>query len=214
MKKSKKGSLGQQVNVIVRDKKFVFMALKKCGSVTLHKTVLDSLGYKDLSGKNINRVIRNDLAWTGDKHEIAELVDYIKISWVRNPFDRLVSGWMHRVRNNNDAKGYGISPKASFEDFINHICSVEDENLNVHFRQQTSFIAIQGKLVPDILIHLENLQEEWEQLRSKFNWLSSIRWHEQKTKGPGKYRKHYNKDLIEKVRHRFEEDLDLLEYDF
>jgi hypothetical protein len=204
--------LGKQINVVFNEKKLVLMILKKCASVTLHRTILESLGHKDLSGKNINRVFRNDLTLI-DKYEIVKL-DYTKAVWVRNPFDRLVSGWANRIRDKKDAKVYGVSPDISFEDFALYVCSIEDSNLNVHFRQQTFDLTIEGDLVPNVLIHLESLKEGWEKLRRDFNWLSPVKRHDHKTKGKGNYQKYYTTRLVKKVRQRFQQDLKLLGYEF
>ena len=43
---------GKRGNFVIHNKKFVFMMLKKCASVTMGKTILSSLGYTDLSGNN------------------------------------------------------------------------------------------------------------------------------------------------------------------
>ena len=205
--------LGKQLNVIFHDKQFAVMILKKCGSVTLHKTLLKSFGHTDLSGNNINKVFRQDFNLV-NKYEIAKF-NYTTTSWVRNPFDRLVSGWFNRIRNKKNAKSYGVDPNISFEDFALYICSLEDKDVNVHFHQQTFDIAIDGKLVPNRLIHLESLIEEWEDLRKEVPWLAPIKWREQWSKKKGDFKEYYKKDLlIEKVAQRFEQDLRLLGYTF
>ena len=207
--------LGDRINWVLHNKKFVFMILKKCASVTMKKVILSSLGYEDVSSENINRLTDDYFPLSMDKYKL-DALDYDKVVWVRNPFDRLVSAWSHRVRNNkkHSIRDYGIPHTTSFEDYIDYICSFKDEDLNVHFHQQTFNIAINDRLVPNIVVKIENLQEEWERVRERFEWLAPIKWHAHKSEKRGDYRRYYTKDLIKKVNNRFAKDLELLGYEF
>jgi hypothetical protein len=205
--------LGKRVNVVVHDKKFVFMMLKKCASVTMGKIILESLGYKNLRGDNVNKVIRK--LGCPNRYEV-DALDYTKLVWVRNPFNRLVSGWFDRVRRQPNAKimkWYGIPNTISFPDFVDWVCSIDDPHMNTHFRQQTSDITIDGRLVPNVVMKLENLNEEWKELQHVHDWLVDIKYHAHKSK-KGNYRDYYTDDLIKKVEIRFKDDLRLLDYSF
>lgn len=203
--------LGDRGNYVIHNKKFVFMMLKKCGSVTMGKVILESLGYKDLSGPNVNRVLGSLRL---NRYEVAAL-DYTKVVWVRNPFDRLVSGWFHRVHNvtmKEARDSYGIPNTISFPDFVEWVCSIKDKEMNAHFRQQTFDITIDGVLVPNVIIKLENLKEDWQLLKARFDWLVDIKYHEHRT-NKGNYCDYYKKDMIDKVKIRFVDDFRLLEYE-
>lgn len=203
--------LGKRGNYIIHDKKFVFMMLKKCASVTMGRVILSSLGHRNLNGDNVNRVLPKYLA--SDRYEVASL-EYTKLVWVRNPFNRLVSGWfdrIHLIRNEYTMAWYGVPNTISFPDFIYWICSIDDSQMNAHFRQQTSDITIDGELIPNVIIKLENLKEEWPKLQARYEWLADLR-HANKSK-KGDYKDYYTSDLIEKVRVRFKDDFRLLNYD-
>jgi hypothetical protein len=204
---------GKRVNIVIHDKKFVFMMLKKCASVTMGKVILESLGHKNTKGNNVNKILRTLDRF--NKYDVDGL-DYTKVVWVRNPFDRLVSGWfdrIHKIKNKNTMNWYGIPNTISFPDFIYWVCSIDDDNMNVHFKQQTIDITIGNRIVPNIVMRLETLQEDWKQLQSKFNWLIDLKYHEHKST-KGDYRDYYTNDLIEKVNNRFAKDLELLKYKF
>ena len=83
----------------------------------------------------------------------------------------------------------------------------------MHFRQQAHDITIDGRLVPNFIIKLENLNEGWKRLQKQQPWLADIKDRTHATK-KGDYRKYYTDDLIEKVRIRFKDDLNLLGYNF
>ena len=205
--------LGNRSNIVIHDKKFVFMMLKKCGSVTMGKIMLESLGHKELEGEEVDRVLSTLSHF--NRYEV-DALDYTKVVWVRNPFNRLVSGWfdrIHLIRNEDTMSWYGVPNTISFLDFIDWVCSIPDEEMNVHFKQQTADITINGRLVPNVVMKLENLTEEWEQLQSKFGWLAELKYHANKS-NKGDYRSYYNYETIEKVKSRFKDDLYLLEYTF
>jgi hypothetical protein len=207
--------LGNRSNIVIHDKKFIFMMLKKCGSVTMGMTILSSLGHTDLGGNNVNKVLGSETEHL-DKYEVDKLKDYTKVVWVRNPYNRLVSGWfdrIHLIRNEDTMSWYGVPNTITFPDFIDWVCSIPDEEMNVHFKQQTDDITIDGRLVPNVVMKLENLTEEWKQLRSRFNWLSELKYHANKSK-KGDYRSYYTDELVEKVKIRFKDDLYLLNYTF
>lgn len=209
----KRGERGKILNIVFHDKKFVFMMIKKCASVTMGMIILDSLGYTDLTSKNIDNIdnLLNTIPHM-NKYEI-DALDYTKVVWVRNPFDRLVSGWFNRIHQKKSkytmAK-FGI-PRITFSDFIDLVCSIPDSETNTHFMQQTSDITIDGRLVPNVVIKLENIKEEWSKLQKQHTWLADMEYHTHKS-NKGDYRTYYTKNLIEKVKIRFKDDFYLLEY--
>lgn len=203
--------LGDRGNYVIHDRKFVFMMLKKCGSVTMGKVILESLGYKDLSGPNVNRVLGSLRL---NRHEVSAL-DYTKVVWVRNPLDRLVSGWFNRVHNvtmKETMDSYGIPNNISFLDFVDWVYSIKDGEMNAHFRQQVFDITIDGVLVPNVIIKLENLKEDWQRLKARFDWLVDIKYHEHRT-NKGNYHGYYDKESLDKVKIRFVDDFRLLGYE-
>lgn len=204
-------NLGNRVNVVIHNKKFVFMMLKKCASVTMGKIILESLGYKKSEAKDINRILGALPHF--NRYEV-DALDYTKVVWVRNPFDRLVSGWFDRIHlmgNEDTMNWYGVPNTISFPDFIDWVCSIPDDEMNVHFKQQISDITIDGRLVPNTVMKLENLNEDWAQLQTNNSWLIDMKYHINKSKKED-YRKYYTDEIIEKIKIRFKDDLCLLNY--
>ena len=203
--------LGKRINVVIHKKKFVFMMLKKCASVSMGKVILTSLGHKNLKGHNINTVLR---PLGGLSINEVEELDYTKVAWVRHPLDRLVSGWVHRVKgvsNKNTMTWYGIPNTISFPDFVDWVCSINDADMNAHFRQQTFDLVLDDKLVPNVLMKLETLHSDWKKLQAQFSWLANLTFHDHKT-NKGNWQLSYDKELLKKASKRFSEDLNLLGY--
>jgi len=201
--------LGTRLNWIMHDRKFVFMMIKKCGTVTIQRVLFTSMGL-DVSG-NIQKYSK--FIGRGTRFEIDKL-DYTKVAWVRNPFNRLVSGWwnrIHKARSKITMKSWQIPHTISFTDFVDWVCSYDDDHMNTHFRQQTYDITIDGRLVPTTVMKMENLKTEWGQLQIEHPWLPDIKWHDHKS-NKGNYRKYYTDNMIDKVMIRFKDDFELLKY--
>lgn len=92
--------------------------------------------------------------------------NYYTFSIVRNPYDRLVShfAWL-------DQKWYKNIPaeKEKFNDFIEYSHSKKLFESNRHLLPQYKYITEKNKVVVDILLHFENLRNEFTQLCQEFN---------------------------------------------
>ncbi|MBA2443050.1 MAG: sulfotransferase family 2 domain-containing protein [Rubrobacter sp.] len=67
---------------------------------------------------------------------------YFKFSFVRNPYDRLVSCYYSKINpkvvgiDQEPHDGAELRPGMSFREFAEAVCSIPDEKANVHFRSQ------------------------------------------------------------------------------
>jgi len=203
-------NLGERhLNWVFHNKKFIFTMIKKCGTITIQRVLFESMGLDP----NVNLKRYGELINIVSLHD-TDALDYTKVAWVRNPFDRLVSGWwdrIHTARPEYTKKMWQLPNTISFPDFIDWVCSYNDDHMNAHFKQQTHEITIDGRLVPNRIMKMENLKTEWSQLQIEHPWLPNIKWHDHKS-DKGDYRKYYTGSIIDKVMIRFKNDLNLLEY--
>ena len=79
--------------------------------------------------------------------------NFYKFTIVRNSWDRIFSAYMMGYNSRSRA---GM-PMLTFEDFLQKIN-------NKNWRDQLSYITINGKIVMDQVIRFEDLQNEWSQL--------------------------------------------------
>jgi hypothetical protein len=109
---------------------------------------------------------------------------FYKIAVVRNPYDRLVSGyvdkfcgkdlkksWVRKVLkevNSKDPKG---NYQITFSQFVDYLLNHDLEKVNSHWRGQT-YILKDVKL--DEVIHLENMSVRLPELSQKLGFESSI----------------------------------------
>lgn len=142
--------------------------------------------------------------WLGNPYQ----ADFLKWAFVRNPYDRLVSGY-HYVK----MKKYK-SRIQEYSDFRTFVLNLESDPWllgDYMIRPQYKFITVDGKISIDFVGHFENLHRDFNticrmigvgsdlpHLNSAGNWLTSL--------------EHYDADMKKIVNRVFETDFKLLQY--
>ena len=94
---------------------------------------------------------------------------HFSFSFVRNPFDRLVSAYNNKILELDHVPGpmqsMGLTHGMPFGDFLSVVASTSDENLDVHLLPQCTILCIDGQLIPNFIGHLETMREDWEALQ-------------------------------------------------
>ena len=107
--------------------------------------------------------------------------DWTVFSFVRNPWSRLVSTYCQKVDLDmaNQKKmvdgvfqgfkklGIPVHPGMPFEEFIELICDLPDENTDKHLRSQCSFLVRDGRVVPSFVGRVESMAEDWNGLMAR-----------------------------------------------
>lgn len=160
-------------NPVIHKYKLAFFCIPKCANSSVKQSLRIALKpdpYAKVSKKNLRKVIRQ----TGEpfeyknKYAISEY-DYLTICIVRNPYERTISTWMHKITHNPKGSpqwaGLGFWAGMSFEDYVKHINKISDEKADVHFKSQSSIIAIDNKIVPRYVFGFEDLPECWTKIQ-------------------------------------------------
>ena len=145
--------------------------------------------------------------------------NFFWFTFVRNPYDRLVSGWYDKIVDNKveavieHAHPGVFSPGMTFPDFVRQLETIPDERTNGHFHSQTGLIK---NNIADKNLHyiarVENFAVDWAALAShlmispKSVWLNA--------KNRNHYRTYYNQETLDIVTKRFQNDLDTFGYLF
>ncbi len=84
------------------------------------------------------------------------LDNYFKFAFVRNPYDRFMSGVLNHVINKELPRNI-IKQK-----IYKFVTEQSDFNKQVVLREQNKFISVEGKLVVDFIGRFENLQNDFD----------------------------------------------------
>jgi hypothetical protein len=155
--------------------------------------------------------------------------NYYRFSFVRNPWDRLVSCYESKIVKNKGkpvplkVKGEsGFFPQdMTFSEFIRVVCDIPEEDSNVHFALQYRILSNSRKSADDYLVdyigRYEHLSEDFESAISHFapgRKISLEKWNISETRGLLDYRKYYDDRLAEMVEMKYFEDITRFGYSF
>ena len=134
-------------------------------------------------------------------------------TFVRNPWDRVVSLYHYRVKTNQtNLKTDSIS----FENWIN-LCYVDRNTYyyNTHkmFMPQFDWIAdTEGNILVDFVGRFENLQQDFEHICDHLNKKSTLKHlHRSQRK---KYHEYYNSETKKIIQDYYRKDIEFFGYDF
>lgn len=142
---------------------------------------------------------------------------FFKFSVVRNPFSRVVSCYKNKVKDTEmrqkDYDSYYFISKyprliykgMSFEKFVSRIFRIPEYFAEKHFESQYNFLYKDGKCLVDYIGKLENIDEDFEYVRKKFD-LDSLPKHN--TTSNDNWRDYYSLETAEKVYKRYKKDFD------
>ena len=142
--------------------------------------------------------------------------NYFKFTCIRNPFDRIVSFYTHKImRNkyNKILKYYGIDKhnkkeyQNNFKNFIDLL--YERKNFELHLAHQTTALHIE-KL--DYIIRFEDFNNDFKKICNHIHYKGKI-YHKMKS-NHRKYQEYYDKESRKKIEELYYKDLKELYYEF
>ena len=97
---------------------------------------------------------------------------HFSFSFVRNPFDRLISAYNNKVLELEDVtrpmQEMGLRHNMPFPEFLEQTVNTEDEKLDVHLLPQVSILCVDGQLIPSFVGQMEQMSTHWQALQ---DWL-------------------------------------------
>jgi hypothetical protein len=154
--------------------------------------------------------------------------DYFKFCFVRNPFDRVLSCYLHKFKQGKDREEgferngvylpfaqYGLfHADTSFGEFVRGISDIDDTDADAHFRSQHAFIRDGQQEIPmDFIGRLETLGADVSHIAGRLGFRHVRLHHMERTDHAG-YRRYYDAETRKLVKRRYAEDLERFGYEF
>lgn len=134
-----------------------------------------------------------------------------KFTFIRNPFDRLLSSYHFKLRNNLI---HDVSEKKSFELwFLNEMKRIKKNKYPKSGSQTNWLINHKGKIDIDFIGRFENLAEDCKKLEKHLGFKFDLK-HYNQSESRAHYSQFYSDDLKKSVEEVFEEDLINFNYSF
>lgn len=204
---------------ISHEHKCIFVHIPKTAGTSIH-SFFKSLynvkreNWRDPEPELHHRTLRQIL----DEH--GDCKNYFKFAFVRNPWDRLLSGYCDFVQR----RGIKYSEKkrlklplaqqyANFEDFCIQF-STSSWCKDVHFKPQIDFITLGNSLAVDFLGRYENLEKDFCTVCDAIGVKSSHQLPKERDTIHKTYLKEYTDESSKKIAAFFADDIKLLNYDY
>jgi len=145
---------------------------------------------------------------------------YFKFSFVRNPWDRLVSAYFFMSAGGAHKKDqdWAQSHLASYPDFPSFVRYglQKKEILNwPHFRPQVQFLKDQQERINmDFIGRFENIQEDFKFIAGNLNITSNLLFINKTKTKRDPYQSYYTEDLREIAAEVYKEDIEAFDYKF
>jgi hypothetical protein len=151
----------------------------------------------------------------------ADYDHYFKFTFVRNPWDRLVSCYSGKIAGPTmklaEMQKFGLYAGMPFEEFVPKVCEIPDELADPHFRSQHSHTTYRGRFLPDFVGRFERMHEDWARLQEILTPRIGTPLPDLPHKNEGKhrsYQSYYNPELRALVAKRYRQDIELFAYQF
>lgn len=157
-----------------------------------------------------------------------EYHDYFKFSFVRNPWDRLLSCYLDKIvrktvppyiLTSGRRGGVEFYANMPFTEFVEVVCQIPDDAADGHFRPQHLTVCdLEGEPMADFVGRFENLSEDFAYVakeigapRLELPDRNRVRSSKSSSRH---YRDFYDKRLKDLVQQRFEKDVEIFGYSF
>lgn len=185
--------------------KFVFIHIPKTGGTSIESVFIDNANIEDVAGKhNMVSDISSEF-----------LKKYFTFTFVRNPWDRMVSYYKFRIKRSFDMYNHGDS----FKEWIRFLCSDEVQKIkaypfNLAIKSQYEFLVSKSNEISvDYIGKFENLQEDFDTICDKIGISRQELPYVNKTKHKY-YTEHYDDETREIVANKFAKDIEYFGYKF
>jgi len=200
---------------------FIFLRMRKVASTSM-KTILLPLSVPRPNGRLAHLKSRAKLEWDYHKYVFrahddisaaqrrmpAELFDrYFKFTFVRNPWDRLVSEYEFLLRKTEHGRHERVKKLGGFGEFIRMQIPRRDAY------QINMMCDRHGKVLMDFIGKLENLQEDWKTVCER----TGIPYQELQRKNASErshYQDYYDSESRQLVARHWAREIELFGYTF
>ncbi len=149
----------------------------------------------------------------------AKADSYFKFTFVRNPYDRLVSAYHFLKAGGMDQRDKtwaedNLSEFESFEDFVKNWVTPSNIAKKNHFQTQLSFLCAPRSKVPkvDFIGRIENFNDDMNIVRARLGLALGETVHVNQSERKD-YRSYYTDEMLSIVRRVYADDIEILGYD-
>ena len=157
-------------HIVVHQHKLVFLLPPKVANSSVKTAILNATGQKVPIKQQQRHVHRHKFFKYVSTADTAKLKGYLKVGFVRNPWDRLVSLYVDKIQLRHTGlplKRMKLNHESTFTEFVHAVCAIPDKDADIHFQSQWHQLSHNGHLVSDLLIYFESINYGWGRLQDR-----------------------------------------------
>ncbi len=186
----------------------IFIHIPKCAGISISECLF-------------SEQVGHWMIWKYQAYDAIKYGSYFKFSFVRNPWDRILSAYtfMKKGGINSYDKFWGEKYLKGLDDFEQFILALENKSFankvkgSLHFLPQRLFLLnLENKIDLDFLGRFENLENDFELLKQESNLQGELR---KLNKSKHRvYTSYYTTKMQKIVADFYQEDIDTFKYSF
>lgn len=208
-------------NIVAEAYKVIYFNTQKNANSTMKAQFIEVLNLPKTEEFPKDVHINYDFPTALKEDIISKYQDFLKILIVRNPWERLVSCYTNKIKQpTSRGKNYilqcspDLSIGMSFEEFVEVVCKIPDSEADYHFCSQSYLMLYPDGYFPiNYICNMEKLSTHIAEIKAMtgipFSELSNLN----RSKSTS-YEHFYTPELIEKIRQRYQIDIELFKYEF
>lgn len=201
------------------ERKAIFVHVPKNAGTSITRALKGTGQYTPLGYGSVD----DDFAMSWTAGEVRRVIDTVgnemwgecfTFAFVRNPWDRLVSGWQFTRQKNKH--------ELSFAEFVRRLPSLDTDqepdalrraiSTHWHAMPQADHLIVDGVVAVDFVGRVEALDDDWRAISERIGCDREIP--RANASERGEYRQYYTDDLLAEVDERFRRDVDAWGYTF
>lgn len=205
--------------IVVSDKKIIYLENAKVATSSIKASIYPGETQDDNS---IHRITKASAMWKEKLYR--EELGYFKFTYVRNPYERLVSCYeskYHTDRRKYQRKllhfdtylgGY-LRKDKGFDNFIKRIVCIPDSCMDVHIKSQYGLTHDKkGRKIVDHIGYYENLEEDFKKIQEKYS-LKELPHYNNSGGEERDWRSYYTLETAELVHRKYAKDFECFGYE-
>ena len=187
----------------------IFIHIPKAAGTSVYMSLFGTIGGGHVTAENYKKIYGPN-----------KFKAYYKFTFVRNPFDRLLSAYNYLNKggmSSDDQNYYNkyISQYTSFEDFvINGLAKNKNIQKGLHFLPQYKFLTIGDKISQIYIGRFENIEKDFKYIANTLGIDKELKRLNSSNRQQDDYRSFYTEKSKKIVEQIYKKDLELFNYTF
>lgn len=147
-------------HIVLREYRLVIFGPCKTGNTSVRAALAGALGKPQTGIQRQDAWEHRDVEWIADHCG----ANWLKIGFARHPARRFASAYADQLRNRGRWDRLGLKGQCSPRDVARRVCEIRDTDIDQHWRSLCAEMVHDGKLVPDIIVRCEAMDDGWNEV--------------------------------------------------